>query len=178
MGGGDRRQGGGHCRRARGAAGVVPLAVSASRWHACFNELPMFQKPGMESSECEHRKQSSRSAVLRLFLYREWTEVSNDCRSTGRYGAIKANSCLRSSATYSNWVPSRRSTFATKDPKLWRTTVSKYSRSFWWYKCVINVNRHASFSSFPGFLSQAASPALAQRPPPTGDRRSVMATVA
>ena len=48
---------------------------------------------------------------------------SNECRSTGLYCAIKADSGLRSSATYANWVPRRQITIATKGAQQWRKTV-------------------------------------------------------
>jgi len=48
---------------------------------------------------------------------------SNECRSTGLYGAIKADSGLRSSATYTNRVPRRQNTIATKGAQQWRKTV-------------------------------------------------------
>jgi len=52
------------------------------------------------------------------------TVPSNECRSTGLCGAIKADSGLRSSATYANRVPRMQNTIATKSAQQWRKTVS------------------------------------------------------
>jgi len=51
------------------------------------------------------------------------TVPSNECISTGLYRAIKADSGLRSSATYANQVPRRQNTVATKGAQQWRKTV-------------------------------------------------------
>jgi len=47
---------------------------------------------------------------------------SSECRSTGFYGAIKADSGLPSSATYANRMPRRQNTIATKGAQQWRKT--------------------------------------------------------
>jgi len=70
---------------------------------------------------CRFSPAQSLSILLHAFL---GTLSSSECRSTGLYGAIKADSGLRSLATYSYRALRKRNTIATKGAQQWRKTVA------------------------------------------------------
>ncbi|OSX81302.1 hypothetical protein BU14_0022s0023 [Porphyra umbilicalis] len=75
----------------------------------------------------QQRRKSGHRMRCPLFLRLRARVRGNERGWTGLYGAIKADFCLRSSATYANQVPRRQNTIATKGAQQWRKAVRKRS---------------------------------------------------